>query len=347
LQDESCKLKKDYLKSIDFTKKEVHSLIKEKFSLIFDRDEALSKNKKIKKDENYFIIDENQIKNNLFEAWKAFENLGSKISEFKSKLLGDKKNPKKKNIFGEEIGEKEKSTNKEKDFGKVSGDATNRVVSRRLNMGLNSKQIKSLDKLNMFCGVNKNGEENIKKVANITSKLEGGARNKLMSFMQNDDSINSLEGFSKRANEKDRKMNEKEEKEKKEEKNEKNENEKNENEKDKEKRQEIKEKENNEKEKEVQNNENKKEEIKKENEENKINNIELKKETEIKKEEKNDNQENKEGKQKEKDEEKDNKKEKENETKKENDTKKENETEKGNKSKRPKKGLRALRGLDI
>jgi hypothetical protein len=327
-------------------------LLKEKFYLVIYKDETLTKNKKIKKDENYFIIDENQIKNNLFEAWKEFENLGSKISEFKSKLLGDKKNPKKKNIFGEEIAEKEKSTNKEKDFGKVSGDATNRVVSRRLNMGLNSKQIKSLDKLNMFCGVNKNGEENIKKVANITSKLEGGARNKLMSFMQNDDSINSLEGFSKRANEKDRKMNEKEEKEKKEEKNEKNgnekneneknENEKNENEKDKEKKQEMKEnKENNEKEKEVQNNENKKEEIKKENEENKINNIELKKETEIKKEEKNDNQENKEGKQKEKDEEKDNKKEKENETK------KENETEKGNKSKRPKKGLRALRGLDI
>ena len=116
-------------------------------------------------------------------------------------------------------------------------------------MGLNSKQIKSLDKLNMFCGVNKNGEENIKKVANITSKLEGGARNKLMSFMQNDDSINSLEGFSRRANEKDRKMHEKEEKEKKENQ------EKNENEKDKEKSQENKE-----------NNENKKEEIKKEKE---------------------------------------------------------------------------------
>ncbi len=384
LQDDSCKLKKDYLKSIDFTKKEVQSLIKEKFALIFDKDEKLSKNKKIKKDENYFIIDENQIKNNLFEAWKSFENFGSKINEFKSKLLGDKKSTKKKNIFGEEIGEKEDSSKKTKDFGKVSGDATNRVVSRRLNMGLNSNQIKSLDKLNMFCGVNKNGEENIKKVANITSKLEGGARSKLMSFMQNDDGINTLEGFSKRANEKERKMHEKEEKEKKEN-----------NEKDKEKTQTQENKENNEKEKEVQNAENKKEEIKKENEDNKINNIEIKKDNEVNKEEKNENEnkekndnnekekekekekvdekENKSEKEieKEKEKEKENEKEKEkqnviknenekdkekekdkdkqNEIKKENESEKdkEKEKEKGNKPKRPKKGLRALRGLDI
>ena len=386
LQDNSCKLKKDYLKSIDFTKKEVQSLIKEKFALIFDKDEKLSKNKKIKKDENYFIIDENQIKNNLFEAWKSFENFGSKINEFKSKLLGDKKSTKKKNIFGEEIGEKEDSSKKTKDFGKVSGDATNRVVSRRLNMGLNSNQIKSLDKLNMFCGVNKNGEENIKKVANITSKLEGGARSKLMSFMQNDDGINTLEGFSKRANEKERKMHEKEEKEKKEN----NEKDKDKD-KDKEKTQENKENnENNEKEKEVQNTEDKKEEIKKENEDNKINNIEIKKENEVNKEEKKENIENKEKKDKnenekekekvdekenksekeiekekenekekekenqneikienEKEKEKEKEKDKQNEIKKENEKDKEKEKEKGNKPKRPKKGLRALRGLDI
>ena len=209
LQDESCHLKIDYLKSIDFSKKEIISLLKNKFSLKFDNNEKLRKNKKIKKDENYFIIDENSIKNNLFEAWKSFENLGSKISEFKSKLLGEKP-AKKKNIFGEEIGEKDSSTNSLKDFNKVTGDATNRVVSRKLKMGLNMNQIKSLDKLNMFCGVKKNGEENIKKVANITSKLEGGGRSKLMSFMKSDDSLNTLEGFSKRANEKDRKLHEEE-----------------------------------------------------------------------------------------------------------------------------------------
>ena len=210
LQDDSYHLKIDYLKSVDFSKKEIQNKIKENFSLLFDGGEKLRKNKKIKRGENYFIIDENSIKNNLFEAWKAFENLGSKISEFKSKLLGDTRPSKKKNIFGEEIGEKDTSSNSLKDFGKVSGDATNRVVSRRLNMGLNSNQLKSLDKLSMLCGVNKNGEENIKKVANITSKLEGGGISKLMSFMRSDDSLTSLEGFSKRANEKDRKMQEEE-----------------------------------------------------------------------------------------------------------------------------------------
>ena len=209
MQDESSLLKTDYLKTIDFTKDEIQSLIKDKFSLRFDLNEKLRKNKKIKIDENYFIINESPIKNNLFEAWKSFENLGSKISEFKSKLLGDKKGTKKKNIFNEEIEKKDKSTGNKKDFGKVSGDATNRVVSRRLKMGLNSNQIKSLDVLNMFCGNKINGEEKIKKVANITSKLDGGVKNKLMSFMSNDESINSLEGFSKRANEKSKKEYEK------------------------------------------------------------------------------------------------------------------------------------------
>ena len=212
MQDESSLLKIDYLKSIDFTKNEIQSLIKDKFSLRFDLNEKLRKNKKIKIDENYFIINESSINNNLFEAWKSFENLGSKISEFKSKLLGDKKGTKKKNIFNEEIEKKDTSSGNTKDFGKVSGDATNRVVSRRLKMGLNSNQIKSLDVLNMFCGSKKNGEEKIKKVANITSKLDGGVKNKLMSFMSNDESINSLEGFSKRANEKYRKEHEKDNK---------------------------------------------------------------------------------------------------------------------------------------
>ena len=226
LQDDSCHLKIEYLKSIDFAKKEIQSLLKEKYSLLFENKEKLRKNKKSKKGENYFIIDENAINNNLFEAWKLFENKGSKISEFKSKLLGENK-PKKKNIFGEEIKEKDTSSNTMKDFSKVTGDATNRVVSRRLNMGLNSHQIKSLDKLNMFCGVKKSGEDEIKKVANITSKLEGGGRSKLMNFMKNDDGIRTLEGFSKMANEKDRKMNEEEAKKAEEEKKQKEEKEKN------------------------------------------------------------------------------------------------------------------------
>jgi len=348
LQDDSCHLKIEYFKSIDFTKKEILNLLKEKFTLMFDGKEKLTKNKKIKKNENYFIIDENSIKNTLFEAWKSFENLGSQISDFKAKLLGGNKPTKKKNIFGEAIEEKkDSSTNKEKDFGQITGDATNRVVSRRLNMGLNTNQLRSLDKLNMFCGVKKNGEENIKKVANITSKLEGGGRSKLMSFMRNDDGLTTLEGFSKMANEKDRKKkeeeaekaeNEKKEESKKDE--EKKEEPKNEEvKKDEEKKETEDKKENNETQK-VDNaltNKNENEENKVVNNENKNENIEEKKEEiKIGTEEKKDNVENK----------------KENEdSKKENiENKKDNEEkdkDKANKPKRVRNGLRKLRGLDL
>ena len=352
LQDDSCNLKIEYFKTIDFTKKEIQNLLKEKFTLMFDGKEKLSKNKKIKKNENYFIIDENSIKNTLFEAWKSFENLGSKISDFKAKLLGGNKPTKKKNIFGEAIEEKKDSSSKgEKDFGQITGDATNRVVSRRLNMGLNTNQLRSLDKLNMFCGVKKNGEENIKKVANITSKLEGGGRSKLMSFMKSDDGLSTLEGFSKMANEKDRKKREEEAQKAENEKTE--EAKKEEVKKDEEKKEELKKDE--EKKEETKKVEEKKEiEDKKENndtqtqnnsdtnknekEENKmVNNdknekIEEKKEVEKKEEIKIGSEEEK----------------KENvDDKKKNEDEKEKDKDKANKPKRVRSGLKKLRGLDL
>ena len=46
LQDDSCELKIDYFKTIDFSKKEIQNLLKEKFTLMFDGKEKLSKNKK-------------------------------------------------------------------------------------------------------------------------------------------------------------------------------------------------------------------------------------------------------------------------------------------------------------
>ena len=339
LQNDSCLLKIEYFKSIDFSKKEIQNLLKEKFTLMFDGKEKLSKNKKIKKNENYFIIDENSINNNLFEAWKSFENLGNKISDFKAKLLGGNKPSKKKNIFGETIEEKKDSSSKgEKDFSQITGDATNRVVSRRLNMGLNTNQLRSLDKLNMFCGVKKSGEEEIKKVANITSKVEGGGRSKLMSFMRNDDGLTTLEGFSKMANEKDKKKQEEEaqktEKKKKEEAK-----------KEEDKKEEVK------KEEEIKKDEEKKEEVKKEdntiqkqnfdtdkkekeenkiiNNENKNENIEEKKEVEKKEEIKIGSEDKKENEENKKDMEKD------------------KDKDKTNKPKRVRSGLRKLRGLDL
>ena len=61
----------------------------------------------------------------------------------------------------------------------------------------------------------KKKEENIKKLADINSKLEGGAKNKLMSFMRNDSNTdNKLEEFSKKENEnKDEMINKEKEKE--------------------------------------------------------------------------------------------------------------------------------------
>ena len=341
LQSDSCLLKIEYFKSIDFSKKEIQNLLKEKFTLMFDGKEKLSKNKKIKKNENYFIIDENSINNNLFEAWKSFENLGNKISDFKAKLLGGNKPSKKKNIFGETIEEKKDSSSKgEKDFSQITGDATNRVVSRRLNMGLNTNQLRSLDKLNMFCGVKKSGEEEIKKVANITSKVEGGGRSKLMSFMRNDDGLTTLEGFSKMANEKDKKKQEEEAQ-------------KTENEKKEEAKKEEEKKEEGKKEEEIKKDEEKKEEVKKEdntiqkqnfdtdkkekeenkiiNNENKNENIEEKKEVEKKEEIKIGSEDKKENEENKKDMEKD----------------KDKDKDKTNKPKRVRSGLRKLRGLDL
>ena len=206
LQDESCRIKIDYLKKFDINNnKEVNDSLINKFTLSLNDDERLVRNKKIKKNENYFIIDEDMIKNNLFEAWKSCENLGNKISEFKSKLLGGKTTNKDNKIFEkEETKDKNSSSNSLKDFSSLKGDATNRVVSRKLNLGLNMNQLKSLDKLNMYSGAKKNGEESIKKLVDINNKLEGGGKNKLMSFMQNEKDNNTLEEFSKKANEKNK-----------------------------------------------------------------------------------------------------------------------------------------------
>ena len=210
LQDESCRIKIDYLKKFDINNnnsnnKEANDSLINKFTLTLDDDERLVRNKKIKKNENYFIIDEDMIKNNLFEAWKSCENLGNKISEFKSKLLGGKTTNKDNKIFEkEETKDKNSSSNSLKDFSSLKGDATNRVVSRKLNLGLNMNQLKSLDKLNMYSGAKKNGEESIKKLVDINNKLEGGGKNKLMSFMQNEKDNNTLEEFSKKANEKNK-----------------------------------------------------------------------------------------------------------------------------------------------
>ena len=187
LQDNSCNTKINYLSKLNIDNNDIANLLNEKFVIKFNENEKLVRNKKIKRDENYFIIDEDTIKNNLFEAWKSCDNLGQKLSELKSKLLSGKNPAKKNNILAEVFGEKEKaSPDNSKDFTVLRGDATNRVVSRKLNMGLNMNQLRSLDKLNLYSGGQKNSDDSIKKLADITSKIDGGAKNKLMSFMRTD-----------------------------------------------------------------------------------------------------------------------------------------------------------------
>ena len=190
LQDMSAQLKIEYLKKLNIFEEDIVNNINNNFGLIFPEKKIMNN----KYNQNFSIIDENSIKNNLFEAWKSLDNLKKEVSDLKNKLLGGSiKQNKNTNI-----NDSEKTL---KDFTQITGDATNRVVSRKLNMGLNTKQLRSLDKLNMFCGIKDNGEDNLKKVAGIASKTEGGGKSKLMSFIRNDDSAStSLESYSEIKN---------------------------------------------------------------------------------------------------------------------------------------------------
>lgn len=126
-------------------------------------------------------INESLITNILKDAWKQVENLDTRLSEFKASLLGG--GPKKKPI---DIFSKMKETNDSKDYNKISGDATNRIVGRKFKFGLNESQIKSFGKLGAICGTKKEqGEEDLKKLAEISSKMEGKKNNKLTDFDEN------------------------------------------------------------------------------------------------------------------------------------------------------------------
>jgi hypothetical protein len=126
-------------------------------------------------------INETALNNSLKEAWKTLENLDSKLSEFKNALLNGKTKPGNVDIFS-----KLKATNESRDYTKISGDATNRIASRKLNFGLNDNQMKSINKLGMICGVKKDKDEHdLQKLAEISNKMEGKRTNKLTGFDEN------------------------------------------------------------------------------------------------------------------------------------------------------------------
>ena len=134
----------------------------------------------VKKENKGIQVNENEIKNNLFEAWKELVNLDSKLADFKRSLLSNDKKKKTVDIF-----ERMKDTNnKEKDFSKISGDATNRVVGRKLRLGLNDNQLSGMQKLNMLSGIKKEDESGLKKLAEISSKMEGKKNNRLFGMFE-------------------------------------------------------------------------------------------------------------------------------------------------------------------
>ena len=127
-----------------------------------------------KEKENYYnkgclIIYEDPIDNILFEKWKSIK-IG--LSDFKNKLIGQKKkriDEGKKNNF--DIHEKDidiDNIKNRKDIGIIKKEQSYslyRVANGRLNLKLNNSQMKSLNKLNNFCGVKTNDkDQNNKKI---------------------------------------------------------------------------------------------------------------------------------------------------------------------------------------
>ena len=150
--------------------------IKENQDEFFNKIEFICYNKSIEKNCTEEFVDEIYIRNTIKEAWKNLEKLDKNILLFKDNLLNGKVDNKKNplNLFGDNNENK----NKDKDFKAISGDGTNRLASRKLN-AMNKNQLKSLQKLEMFCGVKKEEKDNIKLIMEINSKMEGNRENSL------------------------------------------------------------------------------------------------------------------------------------------------------------------------
>ena len=162
LQDMALQKKVEYLKKINYQDINIKNSIIEKFCL------KMQDINKISYDKGAMIIYEDPIDNVLFERWKTIK-LG--LSDFKNKLLGQKKkriDEVKKNNFDID------NINNRKDIGIMKKDQTYslyRVTNGRLNLKLNSNQLKSLNKLNGLCGINKNNNDNkIKNIKDINKK---------------------------------------------------------------------------------------------------------------------------------------------------------------------------------
>ena len=162
--------------------------IKENQDEFFNKIEFICYNKSIEKNCTEEFVDEIYIRNTIKEAWKNLEKLDKNILLFKDNLLNGKVDNKKNplNLFGDNNENK----NKDKDFKAISGDGTNRLASRKLN-AMNKNQLKSLQKLEMFCGVKKEEKDNIKLIMEINSKMEGNRENSLTKDLKAANIINN------------------------------------------------------------------------------------------------------------------------------------------------------------
>lgn len=154
LQNMSIQKKIEYLNNINLGDVNLINNIKNNFCIkIPDKD-------KIYFDKGFLIIYEDPVENVLYEKWKTIK-LG--LSDFKSKLLGQKKKRMdeiKKNIH--DIDNNNENNKDRKDIAIIKKNQTYslyRVANGRLNLKLNNNQIKSLNKLNGFCGI-KNMDNN-------------------------------------------------------------------------------------------------------------------------------------------------------------------------------------------
>ena len=175
LQAMALQKKVEYLKNINYQDINNTYTITSKFCL------KIEENNKIDYNKGGIIIFEDPIDNVLFEKWKTVK-LG--LSDFKNKLLGQKK---------KRIDEVKKNNsdinNNTKDIGIIKKDQTYslyRVTNGRLNLKLNSNQLKSLNKLNGLCGINNNNEDN-NKINNTKDRNNNKDKHNSKSFIKIDE----------------------------------------------------------------------------------------------------------------------------------------------------------------
>ena len=164
LQNMAIQRKIEYLNKINLEDINIINSVIKKFSLkIPDKD-------KIYFDKSSIIIFEDPIENVLFEKWKTVK-LG--LSDFKDKILGQKK----KRMDESKNNNHDIDNNIDrKDIAYIKKNQTYslyRVANGRLNLKLNNNQIKSLNKLNGFCGIkNINKDEKHNDKSNNSKSIE-------------------------------------------------------------------------------------------------------------------------------------------------------------------------------